>query len=123
MKRKLTPQEKKIRDYENHRRNAYGANDKNSRNAIRKRKRWVIKAYRKKVNNLTSSKFKDAEDLEDTVSSVKKHGWRKYPDALLFEQLDHKWSGSSRTVRKPHKSKLRDQALKRLKKSKTLRLG
>ena len=59
MNRKTTPQEKKIKDYENQRRNDYGGNDKNSRNAIKKRKRWVNKAYRKRVNNLTTAAIGD----------------------------------------------------------------
>lgn len=119
MKRRLTPQENKIKDYEHHRRNAYGAHDKNSRNGIRKRKCWVNRAYRKSIRNLTNSNFEDAFELESAVNSTKRHGWKKYPDSLLIEDLDHKWSGSSRSVAKPHNGKLRKEAIKRLKKSKS----
>ncbi len=111
---KTTPQEKKIRDYSHQRKNCYGENDKSSRNALRKRKRWVNRSYRRSVKNRISL---DIESVDDSVKDVKKHDWKKDSDKLLVTLFDKKWAGSSRTGVKPHKSTLKNEALRRIRKS------
>lgn len=117
-KARQTPQEKKIADYKNQRRNHYGENHKSSRKAIRKRKRWVNKAYRKNIRNkIACLNETDAFDSTD-IANVSRHHWVKYADILLLEDLDMRWSGSSRSRHINHQSKTRKEAIKRLKKSK-----
>ena len=119
MELRNTPQEKKIRDYTKQRKLAYGESTKCSRRAIRKRKRWVNKAYRKSVNNIVSCASVDDEQVDIWVAETQRHGWQKYPDSLILELFDSKWAGSSRTKAKKHAGTLRDEAVKRLKKSKS----
>ena len=52
MKRNTTPQENKVRDYMNQTQNCYGGNDKSSRTAIRRRKAWVNKSFRRMGTNI-----------------------------------------------------------------------
>ena len=116
---KQTPQERKIQDYTHKRKNSYGENDKSSRNALRKRKRWVNRSYRRSINNLTNCNTFEPDEINEMIASAKRYGWKKYPYELVLENLDHKWSGSSRSKVKPHQSGLRNEAIKRLKHSKT----
>ena len=111
---KMTPQEKKIRDYTHQRKNCYGENDKSSRNALRKRKRWVNRSYRRSVKNKISL---DIESIDDSVKGVKKHDWKKGADELIINLFDRKWSGSSRKRANLNKGKLQNEALKRIRKS------
>ena len=115
----ITPQEKKIRDYTNQRKNAYCENDKSSRNAIRKRKRWVNRAYRKSIKNIVRCSSFNEEQIDDLVAKTEKHGWKKFPNTLIIDLLDNKWAGSSRTKSGKYSVKLRNQAKKRIVKSKS----
>ena len=118
MKQRLTPQEKKIRDYSNQRVNVFGEGNKSSRKAIRKRKRWVNRAFRKAGKNVSQSGSQDIDSIDVDIADLKRHGWRKIPDELLIQRINHKWSGSSRSKVKPHVGDLRNEAIKRVKKSK-----
>ena len=112
---RVTPQEKKIRDYSKQRKNDFAENNKSSRTAIRNKKRWLNRSYRRSVNNQLCL---STDEIDDRVMNVKKHYWKKWPDSLIIETLNKKWSGSSRSVRKPYESLLRNEAIKRIKKSK-----
>ena len=80
-RRNSSPQERKIRDYTNQRTNAYGESKKNAYKAIRKRKRWVNRAYRKSVNNLLTQTQNETEEAE--IGAIKRRQWRKCPDQLI----------------------------------------
>ena len=81
---RITPQEKKIRDYSKQRKNDYAENDKSSRTAIRNKKRWLNRSYRRSVKNQLCL---SPEEVDDKVKSVKKHYWKKWPDSLIIETL------------------------------------
>ena len=115
-RRNSSPQERKIRDYANQRTNAYGESKKNAYKAIRKRKRWVNRAYRKSVNNLLTQTQNETEEAE--IGAIKRHQWRKCPDQLTMFHRENAWSGSGREQQIPNKGNLKASAIKRLRKSK-----
>lgn len=116
-KARETPQEKKIRTYVNQRQNAYGENDKSSRSALQKRKRWVNRSFRRKLNNISHNTNFDWDEIDVEIKSSKRKNWKKCPDMLFIELAEIKWSGSSRSKVKPIRSKLRTEAIKRIRKS------
>ena len=113
---KVTPQEKKIRDYSKQRKNAYRGNN-SSFVAVRKRKRHINRSYRRLVKNQL---VQPIEDIDNSINNIKKHyWWKKSPNVLIIETLDSKMPGSSRYSRvSPHKSRLRNEAEKRIRRSK-----
>lgn len=118
-KRKTTPQEKKVRSYMRQRRNCYGENDKSSRKAIRQRKRWVNRSYRRSARHILRSGNAEWDELDASVDGLKRKEWRKGADMPLVLMLDMPWSDSARTRHRPNRSKLRKEALKRLRKART----
>ena len=112
--RDITPQENKIRDYTNQRKNVYGENDKSSRKALRKRKRWVNRAFRRTLNNIEQNSNLEWDEIDVELNNCKRHVWKKYPDALIVEVMDNKWSDSSRTKFKPVCSALKSEAIRRI---------
>lgn len=103
-----TPQEKKALSYAKDRRNAYGANDKASRNSIPKRKAGVNRTFRRDISevlNVVSGilDLEVAEEVEHRVRSVKRADWKKFPDRPLGEvveesienRVDHAGKGKS----------------------------
>lgn len=121
MKIRISPQEKKIRDYSHQRKNSFGENDKSSRRALRQRKRWVNRSFRRSVNNAIANRVQACETIDANIKSLNRPNWKKFPDELIIEHFDKKWSGSSRSKAKPVRSLLRKEAMKRLKKSRKLR--
>lgn len=115
--RRNTPQSKKVLDYVKRRKNCVGKNNKTSRKAIGKRKRWVNRAYRKAVNNFLAGLPQHEQAIEQ-IEKVQRHGWRKYPDQLGIEMDPLKWAASRRPRGQSNKSPLRAEAIRRLRKSK-----
>jgi hypothetical protein len=62
------PTEEKILDYQRHRTNAYGENDKSSLKAIRFRKAWVNRSYRRGINAATAGS--DIDQIDEDTSKV-----------------------------------------------------
>lgn len=119
MKRRVSPQEDKIRDYLYQRRNVYGENKKCSRKAIRVRKACVNRSFRRSVNNLVNVNSIDWDNTENKIASTKRPEWRKYADECLLTTFSRKWSDSSRIVRlSSDKALLQKEAYKRLTKLK-----
>jgi hypothetical protein len=90
-----TPQEKKALSYAKDRRNAYGANDKASRNSIPKRKAEVNRAYRKNISDALKViagpiDLERADEVEHIARSVKRSDWKKFPDTPLGEVVEQK---------------------------------
>lgn len=84
MERQLTPQEKKRHSLSKDCRNCYGENDKASRQAIRLRKRWVNRSYRRSVQQ----KLQQVDDFtQEKVSEVARKQWKKIADQPLGEML------------------------------------
>lgn len=120
MNRRVTPQENKIRDYLNQRTNSYGENDKSSRKAIRVRKAWVNRSFRRTINNALETNHDDWGLVENEVNASKRLPWKKCPDECLLKSFEHKWSGNSRTEHTSFdKKNLQREALKRLSRMKT----
>src|SRR5688500_6052781 len=94
MKVQRTPQEKKRLSYEKDCRNNYGQNDKASRKAIRRRKKWVNHSYRRTIKQTLKAAIKNAdpefENVRNKVKSVKRKFWKKLADAPLGEHLKRK---------------------------------
>lgn len=93
MKPRKTPQEKKRLSYQKDCRNSYGENDKASRKAIRKRKSWVNKSYRRTINQVlqNSTNLEESnEKLQNKIKEVKRKNWKKHPDTPLGEYLREK---------------------------------
>ncbi len=83
-----SPQEKKQLSYDRDRRNTYGENDKASRRAIRRNKRHVNQANRRRdretLAGSTGVRQPDAEDLTDErLHGRTRKRWRKSPDDTL----------------------------------------
>ncbi len=114
---RITPQERKIRTYTKQRKNSFGENDKSSRSVLRKRKRWVNKAHRRNVNNISNNGLLDWDEVDVQIKSAKRHNWKKWPDELILKTFMHKWSGSSRTNYKSPSKRLRDEAIRRLRRA------
>ena len=117
--REITPQEKKIRDYTNQRINTYGENDKSSRKALRKRKRWVNRTYRKKFTNIKNNACLEWDEIDVEIRNSTRENWKKIPDVLMVERMDQKWCDSSRSKFILLQSELRDEAIRRVRQSKT----
>ncbi len=119
-KRKLTPQENKIRDYLHQRTNCYGENDKSSRKAIKVNKATVRRSFRRNTQNFIRDNDEDWEIIECKVANVVRANWRKAPDECLLKSFEHKWSDNSRINHLADEKKgLQLEALKRLNKMKT----
>ncbi len=118
--RRVTPQEKKIRDYLYQTTNCYGYNDKNSRIAIRKNKASNSRTYRRKVQGELGRVFDDLDMVEHQIACIRRGNWKKFPDECLLKSFEHKWSDNSRTCHlEDDKRTLQNEALKRLNKIKT----
>lgn len=82
----LSPQQKKQLSLKKDCRNCYGENDKSSRTAIRARKRWVNRSYRRTVQQQLKLQHID-EDTEDDVLDIQRKQWHKVGDQPLGEML------------------------------------
>jgi hypothetical protein len=80
-KKEMDPRKKKEQSLKHDRRNTYGENDKSSRKSIRRRKQWVNRAYRRRVNQTLATS--DAEVTEDSVAEIQRHDWKKSADEPL----------------------------------------
>lgn len=80
----LSPQQKKHLSLKKDCRNCYGENDKSSRTAIRARKRWVNRSYRRTVQQ--HLQHIDAS-TDDRVVEIQRKQWRKVADQPLGEML------------------------------------
>jgi hypothetical protein len=77
----MDPRKKKEQSLKHDRRNTYGENDKSSRESIRRRKQWVNRAYRRRVNQTLATSA--AEVTEDSVAKIQRHDWKKSADEPL----------------------------------------
>ena len=120
MDKRASPQEEKIRDYLNQRSNSYGGNDKSSRKAIRVRKSWVNRSYRRHTNNLLNTRFNDWDYTGSRISSSYRIEWKKYADECLLESFEQLWCDSSRVKHMSERKKLLQRdARKRLNRTKS----
>jgi len=87
MNRKNTPQEKKILDYVNQTKNAYGENDKSSRKAIRNRKAEVNRDYRREGKNILRGGDSDWESVDVELTEQQRIEWKKFSDEPLVEHM------------------------------------
>jgi hypothetical protein len=104
MKKRLTPQEKKILSYVRDGRNLFAESRSIAHRAIAKRKAWVNKSYRKS----TSQRLLPGAPLEEeslallelAARAVERHPWRKVPDVPLAQFIEWKnkygWGGRNR---------------------------
>lgn len=112
-KKRLTPQEKKVRSYQNDCRSTYGNNDKAARKAIPFNKKLVNSRERLLLKN----NLREAIDDEDALITERSpnSGWRKANDEPLGSYLnwrpDIEVIGRNRSM----KSELQKEARKRLK--------
>jgi hypothetical protein len=94
MKKRRTPQEKKLLSYEKDCRNTYGERGSHSRYAITLRKAINRRTDRHRVNQLLQNVESDLvgslEQAELKVKVVVKHSWRKYADCPLGEVVKRK---------------------------------
>jgi hypothetical protein len=117
MARRQSPQEKKIRAYQHDRRNVYGENDKASRKSIRAQKaarsRRPRRLAKKELRFDRSGLVKD-----DYIVNPRSWSWKKYPDEPVGLILEHRQTiwGTSRGGRRLRSSRLRAEALNRLRK-------
>ncbi len=77
----MDPTKEKEQSLKHDRRNTFGENDKSSRKSIRRRKQWVNKAYRRRVNQTLATS--DVEVTEDSVAEIQRHDWKKDADEPL----------------------------------------
>ncbi len=82
-KRHGDPEEEKIRDYTKQRRNAWGENDKSSRKAIRLRKAWVNRSYRRAVRQAVDA-VHEHDDVTDAAQKIRRKEWKKGADLPLL---------------------------------------
>ncbi len=115
--KRITPQERKIRTYTRQRKNSYGENDKSSRQALRKRKRWVNRSHRRAIHNIVKNGGLPWDVVDAEIKNARRHNWKKCPDKLIIGTFMRKWCGSSRTRYKPPSKRLRDEALRRLRRA------
>jgi hypothetical protein len=87
MKIPKTPQAKKRLSLLKDCQNTYGEHDKSSRTAIRWRKSWVNRTYRRDVNQSLGADDLDCDTLNDRVSAIDRHSWRKCADTPLGKKL------------------------------------
>ena len=86
-KSRESPFQRKVRDYLRQRVNDYCENDKSSRKAVRLRKRWVNRDFRRALAQRAKAVVLGSEDETVEFSSVTRKRWRKVPDAALIEVL------------------------------------
>ena len=86
-RKRLTPQEKKIKSYQKDCRNRFGENDKSSRKAIPARKAAVNRSFRHGARQALASARSSPELLESALDKVQRGSWRKYSDEPLCERL------------------------------------
>ena len=93
MKIPKTPQAKKRLSLLKDCQNTYGENDKSSRTAIRWRKSWVNRTYRRDVNQSLGEATEDFDRLTDRAKTIARHQWQKCADTSLGEKLlyDKTW--------------------------------
>ena len=87
MKTPKTPQAKKRLSLLKDCQNTYGEHDKSSRTAIRWRKSWVNRTYRRDVNQSLGEEERDFDLMTDRVKTIERHSWRKCADTPLGEKL------------------------------------
>lgn len=81
----MDPRREKARTLKHQRRNRYGEHDKGSRKSIRRRKRWVNRAYRSAVNQTID--HYDAAAVDDALLHVNRPFWQKTADVPLGDLL------------------------------------
>lgn len=109
VKRKRSPQEKKILSYSRDRRNVYGENDKASRTNIPRSKALGTRAYRSEVKQA----MREAGDEADIAAvEVSRRRFAKAPDVALGAYLDG--AGHHKPEPPARPSSLRQEALRRL---------
>jgi hypothetical protein len=123
-KRQRDPVEEKVRDYTKQRHYAYGENNKSSRKAIRFRKAWVNRSYRRTVHQAAEAEH-DPDFVTDAVQTIRRKDWKKYSDLALAHHVEFQLNmgarrygpdrGSSRNHPAPRG--IRKEALRRLEKS------
>jgi hypothetical protein len=86
MKEPKTPQAKKRLSLLKDCRNTYGENNKSSRTAIRWRKSWVNRTYRRDVKQSLGDDL-DGDSIEDRIIILARPEWTKYPDRPLGKIL------------------------------------
>ncbi|MBG0818171.1 hypothetical protein [Planomonospora sp. ID82291] len=92
--RRRSPQEKKRLSYTKERRNAYGENDKSSRNNIPRNKRAPHRANRHRVNQVLEAAIGAVdegaeEEVERRLLVKRPKTWAKSPDAPLGEIVQY----------------------------------
>ncbi len=107
---RVSPQEKKVRDYVNQTKNCYGENNKSSRKSIRYRKVAVNRSYRRNAHNILNVGYVDIETIEVSLSAQSRSDWQKFADESLIEHM-------SDYNRNSLKGELQKEAIKRIKKS------
>jgi hypothetical protein len=118
-KRKRDPREEKVLDYLNQTANDYGENDKSSRKAIRLRKAWVNRTYRREVKAITARGA--ADDIDDESGGVRRSRWKKSPDRPLALDVEKRRGQNDETDPAPI-SPARHEALRRLRRKGRRRL-
>ncbi|MEM7803281.1 MAG: hypothetical protein AAF545_00010 [Pseudomonadota bacterium] len=113
-----SPFESKVRDYLEQRSNSYGENDKSSRKAIRFRKKWVNRDYRRAVAQHSRGIGLGSEGEDFEFGEIGKKHWRKSPDSALIEDADQMQGSSSKFRRKSSLSPAQKEALRRLRQRK-----
>ncbi len=110
MKKSQTPPEKKIRDYQNERRNAYGENDKASRKNLPRKKARANRSHRHAVRQVTRASRVDPDELTDQLEAIgRPRQGLKSPDAPLAVWV----SGWPLTPKDIGESDLRAEAIRR----------
>ena len=115
-KRRESPFERKVHDYLRQRVNDYFENDKSSRKAVRLRKRWVNRDFRRALAKRAKSVVLGSEDENVEFGAVNRKHWRKVPDAALIEVLGFAAGDSNRFRRNAVASAAQKEARSRLRK-------
>ena len=89
VKRKRSPQEKKVLSYAKDRRNGYGENDKSSRKAIRVRKRAPHRANRRRSGQILDA-ARGAGDVAERLEGRRPKSWRKFGDGALGQVVQER---------------------------------
>lgn len=82
---KRAPQEKKVLDYLNDRRNAYGESDKGSRKNIPRSKAIRQRAFRSRVRQLLRST--NPSEAGDAAATARREVFNKTPDRPLVDHI------------------------------------
>jgi hypothetical protein len=93
MNQPKTPQAKKRLSLLKDCQNTYGEHDKSSRTAIRWRKSWVNRTYRRNVNQSLGAEDEDFDRLTDRAKTIDRYTWKKCADMPLGKKLlrDKTW--------------------------------